>query len=129
MKMDDVLKDLTLDYLGKGKYKTTPEDFLKVNDGCLLDVRTQEEASAISINMEHLPNIQCKNIPVNEIPERYSEIPKGKSIAVFCPANVRASMAYLYLRTKGYTNIRIMLGGYAALTDAVKPGKILKALA
>jgi rhodanese-related sulfurtransferase len=35
-------------------------------------------------------------------------------------------MAYLYLLSKGFINVRILEGGYTALTDAVKPGKVLK---
>ena len=70
--------------------------------------------------------IECKNIPVNEIPDRIHEIPKGKSIAVFCPANVRSALAYAYLLSKGFSDVRILEGGYTALTDALKPDKVLK---
>jgi len=47
-------------------------------------------------------------------------------IAIFCPGNFRSGMAYLYLLLNGLTQVRILLGGYFALTEAVRPGKVLK---
>jgi rhodanese-related sulfurtransferase len=73
-------------------------------------------------------NIESLPIPINEIPERIGEIPQNKPVGIFCPAHVRASMVYAYLRSKGYEQVRVLEGGYAALTDALKPGKILAAL-
>jgi len=49
-------------------------------------------------------------------------------IAIFCPANFRSGMAYLYLLFNGFTQVRILTGGYSALTEAVKPGKVLKVI-
>jgi rhodanese-related sulfurtransferase len=124
--VEQILKNFTLDFFGKGKHKVLPEDFFKTNDGFLLDVRSEEEASAVSIKMKHLSNVECKNIPIDQLPDRIQEIPTNKSIAIFCPANVRSTMAYIYLRSKGCPDVRIMEGGYVALTNAVKPGKILQ---
>jgi len=82
--------------------------------------------SSISIKMRYHINIKCKNIPTNELPDRINEVPKDKSIAVFCPANVRSAVVYAYLLSKGFLDVRILVGGYSALTDALKPGKVLK---
>lgn len=125
--MEQVLKSLTLDFFGKGKHKISPDKFFEMENGFLLDVRSKEEADSIAIKMKYHPNIECKNIPTNEIPDRVHEIPKDKSIAVFCPANVRSAIVYAYLLAEGFTDIRIVEGGYSALTDALKPGKVLKA--
>ena len=127
--MEQILRNFTLDFFGKGKHKVTPDEFFKIKNVFLLDVRSREEAAAISIKMEHLSNVECKNIPINELPDRIQELPAHKSIAIFCPANVRSAMTYTYLHSKGYTDVRIMEGGYVALTDAIKPGKILKKIA
>ena len=125
--MEQVLKNLTLDFFGKGKHKISPDKFFEMENGFLLDVRSKEEAGSIAIKMKYHPNIACKNIPTNEIPDRIHEIPKDRSIAVFCPANVRSAIVYAYLLAEGFTDIRIVEGGYSALTDALKPGKVLKA--
>ena len=92
----------------------------------MLDVRSKEEAGSISIKMKFHPNIVCINIPTNEVPDRIKEIPKNKSIGVFCPANVRSAIVYAYLLSKEFTDVCIVEGGYSALTDALKPGKVLK---
>ncbi len=125
--MEQVLRKLTLEFFGKGKHKISPEKFFGTEDGFLLDVRSKEEADSISINMKIHPNIESGNIPVNEIPDRINEIPKDKPVAIFCPANVRSAIVYAYLMSKGFSDIRIIEGGYSALTEALKPGKVLKA--
>ncbi|GAB6162178.1 hypothetical protein JCM12298_13370 [Desulfothermus naphthae] len=124
--MEQVLKNLTLDFFGQGKHKISPEKFFEIEKGFLLDVRSKEESASISIKMGVHPNIESKNIPINEIPDRINEIPKEKLVAVFCPAGVRAAIVYAYLLSKGFSQVRILEGGYDALTEALKPGKVLK---
>ena len=126
--MEQILKNLTLDFFGEGKHKISPEKFFEIENGFLLDVRSKEEAASILIKMELHPNIESKNIPVNEIPDRIDEISKEKFIAVFCSAGVRSAIVYAYLLSKGFSNVRILEGGYPALTEALKPGKVLKVL-
>ena len=126
--MEQVLEKLTLDFFGKGKHKILPEKLFEIENSLLLDVRSKEEAASILIRLEFHPNIESKNIPINEIPNRIDEIPKEKFIAVFCPANVRAAIVYAYLLSKGFPNVRILEGGYSALTESIKPGKVLKHL-
>jgi rhodanese-related sulfurtransferase len=117
-----------LEFFGKGKHKISPEKFFETENGFLLDVRSKEEYDSISIKMKSHPNIECKNIPINEIPDRIHEIPQDKFVGVFCPANVRSAIVYAYLLSKGLPDVRIIEGGYSALTDALKPGKVLKTI-
>ena len=124
--MEQLLRDMTLEFFGSGKHKISPDNLLEIKNVFLLDVRTKEEHESISIKLGAHSNIECKNIPLNQLPDRIDEIPKERFIAIFCPANFRSSMTYFYLLSKGFTNIRILEGGYAALTDAVMPGKLLK---
>ncbi len=124
--MEQVLKNLTLEFFGKGKHKIEPEKLLHLEGACLLDVRSKEESDAVSISLESIPGVECLNIPINEIPDRIGEIPKEKTIGVFCPANVRSAITYAFLLSKGFSSVFVVEGGYAALTDAIKPGKILK---
>ena len=126
--MEQILKSLSLDFFGKGKHKISPEKFFEMENGILLDVRSKEEVGSIYIKMEYHSNVESINIPINELPDRIDEIPKGKFIAVFCPANVRSAIAYAYLLSKGFSDVRIVEGGYSSLTEALKPGQVLKAL-
>jgi len=124
--MEQILKDFTFDFFAQGKHKLTPEQLLQMDSAILLDVRSNPEVEAISINMSCFTNIQCKNIPLDELPNRLEELSKHDFIAVFCPANVRSSIAYTFLWNKGYTLIKILEGGYPAITEVIKPGTLLK---
>jgi len=126
--MEQVLRTLSLEFFGKGKHKISPEKFFEMEKGFLLDVRSKEEVDSISINMRKHPNIESQNIPINEIPDRIHDVPKDKSIGIFCPANVRSAIVYAYLLSKGFSDVRIVDGGYSALTEALKPGKVLKVI-
>ncbi len=126
--MEPILKSLTLDFFGKGKHKIAPQKFFEMENCLLLDVRSKEEAGSLAIKMEYHANVESMHIPINEIPDRINEIPKEKFVGVFCPANVRSAITYAYLLSKGFPNVLIVEGGYPALTEALKPGHVLKVL-
>ena len=126
--MEQVLQKLTLDFFGTGRHKIAADAFFQQEKAVFLDVRSSEEAASLAIRMDHLPAIRTINIPVNEIPDRVGELPDADLIGIFCPANVRSAIVYAWLLAQGFTNVRIMTGGYAAITEAVLPGKVRKAL-
>ncbi len=74
-------------------------------DTLLVDVRTRDE-----YNLGSLPG--AINIPVDELRERLSELPKDKPIIVSCAIGLRGYLAYRILEQNGYTNIRNLSGGY-----------------
>ena len=86
------------------------------------------EQNPLFIRLDYHPNVECRNIPIDELPDRIDEIPHDVSIAVFCSGTARSTIAYIYLLSKGYSDVRIIVGGYSALTEALMPGKVLKAL-
>jgi rhodanese-related sulfurtransferase len=124
--MEQVLKKFTLDFFGKGKHKVSPAAFFELEDVVLLDVRSKGEADSLSIRLALHDNVQCLNIPINDVPDRLNEIPRDKPIAVFCPAGVRSAIVYSFLLAKGFSDVRILFGGYPALTEEVMPGKVLQ---
>ena len=124
--MEQVLKNFTLEFFGKGKHKISIAAFLEQDDVVFLDVRSNEEADSLPIQLKRHDNVRCLAIPINEVPDRLSEIPKDKPIGIFCPANVRSAMVYGFLLSKGFSDVRILEGGYPGLTGAVMPGKILQ---
>lgn len=126
VELKTILKSMDLNFFGNGKHKITSEKLFGQKNSFLLDVRSEEEAGLISLGFKSCANVESVNIPINMVPERINEIPKDKTVAVFCPASVRASMVYLYLLSEGYEDVYVLEGGYSALTDAAKPGKALK---
>lgn len=124
--LEKVISEMNFQYFGKGKHKVEAEEFLSIDKAIFLDVRAKEEQETIKLSLSHLCTVL--EIPTDEIPERINEIPKDKTIGVFCSAGVRATIIFVYLRSKGYNNIKIILGGYAPLMDAIMPGKLHKRL-
>ena len=80
-------KDMKMD--SKGLIK-----LLKTDKAQLIDIRFPEEYSAWKVG-------PSKNIPLNELPVRLSEIDKNKIIVTACPHKDRATIAMVYLRSKG----------------------------
>jgi rhodanese-related sulfurtransferase len=124
--MDQLLRKMNFKFFGESRHKVTPDKLIKMENVVLLDVRSREEADTISMTFRHHPNITCLHIPLDELPDRFGEIPREQDVAIFCPANVRASIAYMYLLTKEFPDVRILDGGYAALVELVKPGAVWK---
>ncbi|WP_457553493.1 hypothetical protein [Desulfobacula sp.] len=48
--MEQILKNFTLDFFGKGKHKISPVAFFEMDDIVFLDVRTTEEANSLGID-------------------------------------------------------------------------------
>ncbi len=124
--LEQVISKMDFKYFGNGEHKVEVENFLSASNTVFLDVRAKEEQETIKLSLTH----HCKvlEIPTNEIPERINEIPKDKSIGVFCSAGVRATIIFVYLKSKGFKDVKIILGGYPPLMAAVMPGKLYKKL-
>lgn len=71
----------------------------------LIDVRTEEEYDLGTIK-------GAVNIPLDELRSRLDEIPKDKSIYVFCQVGLRAYVALRILEQKGFKNAANLSGGY-----------------
>lgn len=126
--MEQVLKKFDLAFFASGQHKITPETFLQSSNGMLLDVRSPEEVETITVKLAHHSTVTVLPIPIREVPERLHEIPNGRPIAVFCSSDTRAAITYAFLLSRGYTDVRLLEGGYTSLTDALKPGKLVKTI-
>ena len=71
----------------------------------LLDVRRKEEFDAGNI-------ASSINIPVDELRYRLNEIPKNKTIYIYCEAGLRGYLAQRILRQNGYDDVANLSGGY-----------------
>ncbi len=124
--MDATLKNMDLAFCGSGKHKIALEKFMELKDIVFLDVRAKEEIQCLSFNFE-LFGKQTIQIPVEELPDRFQELPKDKLIACFCSSGTRSAWAYIYLFDKGY-NARWLSASNEDLATVLKPGRVLKAI-
>ena len=120
--LDSLLRTMTLEFFGGGKHKISPEVLFETQDAVLLDVRSIPEQQSLDLALEH--HVTVLRIPTDEIPDRVDEIPRDRLVGVFCSAGTRASIVYAYLRTRGYSDVRIVHGGYDVIVDAIKPGSL-----
>lgn len=108
-KLDDYLAGFT--YQERKDMKIDSKELvelLKTGKAQLVDVRFPEEYAAWRMGF-------AKNIPLNELPSRLDELDRNKLIVTACPHYDRASMARLYLITKGIPQRwTARIGGVAA---------------
>ncbi len=71
----------------------------------IVDVRTKEEFEAGHIQ-------DAVNIPVDELRDRLSEIPRDKTIYVYCAVGLRGYTASRILLQRGYEAVYNLSGGY-----------------
>ncbi len=90
-------------------------ELLNEDKAILLDIRYPFETKVWGVKF-------AVQIPYNELPDRFEELPKDKTIVCACPMEYRASMAKEYLRYKGYDS-KTLNGGLLKLMDRLKGGK------
>ena len=89
-------------------------EFDRIKDGdILLDVRTNEEYLSGKIE-------GAVNIPVDEIRNRMSEIPKERNVYIYCEAGLRGYLAQRILKQNGYNNVFNLSGGYRLWRDCTR---------
>lgn len=80
----------------------------------LIDVRTKSEYEMGTIR-------GALNIPVDELRERFDEIPKNKDIIIFCQIGLRGYLAHKILTQNGFKNVKNLSGGYKTYSIATAP--------
>jgi len=90
-------------------------DLLKmdINSIVILDVRTEEEFKLGSIE-------NAINIPLDELRDRFKELPKNKKIIVYCGVGLRAYLAIRILMNNGFTEVYNLSGGYKTYEHVTK---------
>lgn len=82
----------------------------------LVDVRTPDEYALGTI-----PG--AINIPLDNLRERLADIPENKPVYLFCGVGLRGYLASNILKSKGYPDVRNLIGGlktYNAATATIK---------
>lgn len=122
--LEKIIKSMDFNFFGKGEHKIDIESFLKKKNSVLLDVRSIEETSTVKLILKNY--LLVYEIPFNELPNELDRLPKEKFIGVFCSGGVRSAIAFAYLKSKGFANLKMIEGGYTKFMEAIMPGKIFK---
>ena len=121
--MDEVLQSMNFEFFGTGKHKIEMEKLLTLDNAVFLDVRAVPEVESVHLRLEH--HVDVLHIPTDEIPNRLGEIPRDRTVGIFCSAGTRSAIVYAYLRSKGFENVRVAVGSYDTITNLILPGKLL----
>ena len=122
--IEEILRHYTFENFAKEDHKIYPADFFSLDEKILLDVRSREEMEIVKFPLKDI--LKVIEIPIYEIPDRFKEIPNRTTVGIFCAASIRAIMVFLYLKAKGYDNVKILAGGYDLMFPELKPGKLYK---
>ena len=61
------------------------------------------------------------NIPLDQLEERVTEIPRGGRVAVYCQSGIRSSTAASLLEQAGFDDVLDLIGGYAGWSARQAP--------
>lgn len=81
----------------------------RADDFLLLDVRRRNEVSRIRFKDK-----RALNIPIDELRDRFNELPRDKEIVISCAVGLRAYNGERILRGAGFENVRYLDGSIKA---------------
>jgi rhodanese-related sulfurtransferase len=91
------------------------EAYAKFQQGAFfLDVRSQDEWNQFHVKGSTL-------IPLDQLPNRLSEVPKDKDVVVVCLSGHRSLSGTTILQQAGFTHVSCLSGGLQAWMDANYP--------
>jgi rhodanese-related sulfurtransferase len=120
MPLAEVLREMDLAFVAAGDHSMTVEEAVKFIDHphfVFLDVRTPQER-------HHLVFPFALQIPLQELPDRLADLPEDKFFITFCFNGSRAMLAYAFLRTRGFDEVKALEGRVQELADAMSPGRL-----
>ncbi len=80
----------------------------------LLDVRREDEVRVARI-------AGARHIPLDELPQRWTELDPAAALVVYCHHGVRSAQAAAFLRQAGFTDVASLRGGIDAWAREIDP--------
>lgn len=90
-----------------------PAYFEDLEDAYLIDVRPE-----ISFKLNTIP--KAVNIPISEIRQKLSEIPRDKKVILFCNTGYTSYCASRILLQHGFNNVYSLMGGFELYKELTK---------
>ena len=120
LSLAEVLREMDLAFIAAGDHSITVAEavkFLHHPHFVFLDVRTPEERDLVKFPF-------ALHIPLEELPDRLGELPEDKFFITFCFNGARAILAYAFLRTRGFDEVKALEARVPDLAEAMSPGRI-----
>lgn len=87
---------------------------LEAGEAELLDVRSPLERQIATI-------AGARSLPLEELGERFAELPRDRDLIVFCHVGVRSAYAVEWLRSQGFSRAHNLSGGIDAWSREIDP--------
>jgi rhodanese-related sulfurtransferase len=120
MPLAEVLREMDFAFVASGECSMTVEEavkFMQHPHFVFLDVRAEKERDQVTFPF-------ARHIPLDELPDRLGELPADKFFITFCFNGARAVLAYAFLRTRGFDEVKVLEGRLQELADAMSPGRL-----
>jgi len=101
---DNRLRQITME-----QFYQWMEDFSCHADWISLDVRNEKQAEPW---VEKFGKEKWLSLPDDQIRERYKELPRDKTLIIFCNAGSRSYEIQVFLDSVGYNNNLVLCGGF-----------------
>ena len=62
-------------------------------------------------------------IPLGILPLRYAEVPQDREVVVHCRSGARSAQAVQFLQSRGYTDVKNLVGGILRWIDEIDPSQ------
>lgn len=105
--VDAMIEYMDFASYGDGTITKQQMQSLGLENLVIVDARSEERYEA-----SHIKN--AINIEWRQVLGRMDEIPKDKTVVLYCDSGLLSSKAHFALKLAGYENVRVLLGGYAA---------------
>ena len=105
--------DLTAAMTGDAPAGSAPAASSDHDRPFLLDVREPAEWHAMNLS-----GLGAVLLPMGQLPERLNEIPRDRPVVVYCHSGVRSLEVAKLLVAQGWTDVRNLEGGIAAVLEA-----------
>jgi rhodanese-related sulfurtransferase len=93
------------------------QDFVTRHPGAqLLDVR---EAWELQLARIALPGVDCLHLPLQQVPERLSELDPAQPVVCICHHGVRSAQVVAFLQRHGHAQAYNLAGGVDAWSTQV----------
>ncbi len=120
--LNRIITEMDFAFFGSGQHGMSVEN-MKKNLGnehfLFLDVRSNEETGYVSFPF-------ARHIPLNELPKRINELPKDKLVVAFCSSVFRGVIAYTYLLSQGFEEVKALTANTEDMVKVFKPGPLYK---
>ena len=119
--LDQIVASMDFEFFGNSRHGMSVDGMRKALGDervLFLDVRSGKEVEYVRFPF-------AMHIPMEELPSRLEELPRDKLIVTFCSTIFRGAVAYAYLSSKGFKQVKGMAATLEDMVATFKPRMLM----